>query len=251
MLRQCLDLLTFADEIVVVVDARTRDATEEIAREYTSHVHVKTFADFSTQKNYAIDQATSDWVLAVDADERVTPALAQEIVVAIREPSEYVSFRIPRWHFFFGKRFRHGGWDNDRPIRLVRRGAARYTGEIHEVLTVDGPIAELAAPIWHFTHRDIESMLLKTANFGRVQSRELAAHTPKITTGKLFRVLVGEMYTRLVRRRGWRDGFEGVVESLYQPFSLFCVHVMLWERQLQPSLDERYRQLEEQARRAT
>jgi glycosyltransferase involved in cell wall biosynthesis len=251
MLRPCLELLTFADEIVVVVDARTRDATEEIAREYTPRVHVKTFADFSTQKNYAIDQATSDWVLSIDADERVTPALAQEIAAAIRAPSEYVSFRIPRWHFFFGKRFRHGGWDNDKPIRLVRRGAARFVGEIHEVLTVDGPIGELKAPIWHFTHRNIESMLLKTANFGEVQARELAALTPRVTTSKLFRVLVGEMYSRLLRGRGWRDGFEGVVESLYQPFSLFCVHVMLWERQLQPSLEERYRQLEEQARRAS
>jgi glycosyltransferase involved in cell wall biosynthesis len=251
MLRQCLDLLKFADEIVVVVDARTRDATEEIAREYTPHVHLKTFADFSTQKNYAIDQATSDWALAVDADERVTPALADEIVAAIREPSEHVAFRMPRWHFFFGKRFRHGGWDNDKPIRLIRRGAARYAGEIHEVLTVDGAIDELQAPIWHFTHRDIESMLLKTANFGQVQARELAALTPRVTTGTLFRIMVGEMYSRLVKGRGWRDGVEGVIESLYQPFSLFCVHVMLWERQLQPSLDERYRQLEEQARRAT
>jgi len=94
-------------------------------------------------------------------------------------------------------------------------------------------------------------MLLKTANFGQVQARELRAHTPTVTTGKLFRVLVGEMYSRLIRGRGWRDGFEGGAESLYQPFSLFCVHVMLWERQLQPSLDERYRELKEQARRAT
>ena len=127
MLRQCLDLLTFADEIVVVVDARTRDATEEIAGEYTPHVHVKTFADFSTQKNYAIDQATSDWVLAVDADERVTPALAHEIVAAIREPSEYVAFRIPRWHFFFGKRFLHGrlGQRQANPPDRPRRSAIR------------------------------------------------------------------------------------------------------------------------------
>jgi glycosyltransferase involved in cell wall biosynthesis len=127
MLRHCLDLLRFADEIVVVVDARSCDATEKIAREYTPHVHIKTFGDFSTQKNYAIDQATADWVLAVDADERVTPALAQEIMSTIREPTEHAAFRIPRWHFFFGRRFRHGGWDNDKPIRLIRRGAARYT----------------------------------------------------------------------------------------------------------------------------
>jgi glycosyltransferase involved in cell wall biosynthesis len=218
MLRQCLDLLAFADEIVVVVDGRTQDATEEIARDYTPHVYSKTFADFSTQKNYAVDQATSDWVLAVDADERVTPALAQEIVAAIREPTEHVAFRIPRWHFFFGKRFRHGGWGNDKPIRLIRRRAARYVGEIHEVLAVDGPVDELNAPIWHFTHRDIESMLLKTVNFGQVQARELAAATPRVTTRKLFRVVVGEMYSRLLKGRGWRDGVEGVIESLYQPF---------------------------------
>jgi (heptosyl)LPS beta-1,4-glucosyltransferase len=252
MLRQCLDLLGFADEIVVVVDARSADATEQIAREYTPNVHVHEFADFSAQKNFAIEHATGEWVLVVDADERITPALGRELETAVRHPGANVAFRIPRWHFFFGRRFRHGGWDGDEPIRLVRRGAAKYEGEIHEVLVVGGPVGRLSSAIWHFTHRDVTSMLLKTANFGQVQAAELTkAGAPPVTTGKLFRVVLGEVYTRLVKGRGWRDGIEGVVESLYQPFSLFCMHVMLWERQAKPSLDERYRQLEEQARRAT
>jgi glycosyltransferase involved in cell wall biosynthesis len=250
MLRQCLDLLSFADELVVVVDARSTDATEQIAREYTPNVHVKSFTDFSAQKNFAIDEANGEWVLVVDADERITPALAREIEAAVREPGENVAFRMPRWHFFFGRRFRHGGWDGDQPIRLIRRDEARYEGDIHEILVLEGTVGRLDAAIWHFTHRNVTSMLLKTAIFGQVQSAELANRgAPIVTTGKLFRVVLGEVYTRLVRGRGWRDGFEGVVESLYQPFSLFCVHVMLWERQLRPSLEERYRELEEQARR--
>ena len=105
MIRACLDLLSFADEIVVVVDARTRDATEAIACEYTSKVHTETFVDFSALKDYGLEHATSDWILSVDADERVTPALAGEIMASIREPWDYVAFRIPRWHFFFGRGF--------------------------------------------------------------------------------------------------------------------------------------------------
>jgi glycosyltransferase involved in cell wall biosynthesis len=250
MIRNCLDLLGFADEIVVVIDARTTDETATIAREYTSHVHVRAFDDFSQQKNYALAQANGDWILAVDADERVTPALAEDIVRAVRAPGRFSAFRVPRENFQLGRPFRHTGWGDDRPIRLVRQGAGSYEGQIHETLSVRGEVGDLTARLWHFTHRDVESMLRKTVVFGEVQARELAAlGHPPVTAAKLARVVVGELYRRLVRGRAWRDGTEGVIESFYQPFSLFCVHVMLWQRQLRPSLEERYRELEDQARR--
>jgi glycosyltransferase involved in cell wall biosynthesis len=245
----CLDLLDFVDEIVVVVDDRTTDATAAIAAGYTQNVPLRPFSDFAEQKNHALEQASCDWVLLVDADERVTPALAQEIQDAVRSSGTAVAYEIPRVHFFFGRRFRHGDWD-DAPVRLVRRGAGRYRGKIHEVMSVEGSVGRLSQPLWHFTHRDIESMLQKTVVFGRLQAEELAeSEYPRVTVGKLTRVLLRELYGRLLRSGGWRDGMEGFVESMYQPFSLFCVQVMLWERQLKPSLRERYEQLEAEARR--
>jgi glycosyltransferase involved in cell wall biosynthesis len=251
MIRSCLELLAFANELVVVVDDRTRDATAEIAWEFTSNVHVRPFRDFAEHKNFALDQATSDWVLVVDADERVTPALARELQAAVAAPGNAVAFQIPRRHYFFARRFRHGGWD-DEPVRLLRRGAGRHRGRIHETIEVDGEVARLSEPLWHFTHRDVESMLQKTVVFGSLQADEMAEQGhPPVTIRSLAKVVLAETYVRLVRGRGWRDGTAGFIESVYQPFSLFCVHVMLWERQQRPSLEERYRELEAEARRKT
>ena len=248
MLPGCLAQLGFADEVVVVVDARSTDRTAEIARKHTERVYERNFADFSDPKNFAIAQARGDWILVVDADERVTPALAREIDAELSSNPVEQGFRVTMASFFLGSRLEHGGW-SDTPLRLVRREHAVYSNAIHESFDVPEPVGSFTEPLWHFSHRSIEEMLRKTIAFGGVQADELYAQgAPRVTTRTLFRTVGRELVYRLVRQRGYRDGVEGVIESLYQPFSLFCVQVMLWQRQLRPSLEERYELLEERAR---
>jgi glycosyltransferase involved in cell wall biosynthesis len=232
----------------VVIDDRTDDRTEEIARRHTDRVFVEPFEDFAQHKNVAIRHARGEWVLIVDADERITPALAAEIQRTLaRDPAEW-AFYIDTINFFLGARMEHGAWNDDH-LRLVRRDHAVYSGEIHEAFAIPPErTGKLREGMWHFSHRAIQDNLVKTADFGEVQARELlAAGAPKVTWWRLARVIVRELGFRLVRQRGYRDGMPGIIESIYQPFSLFCVHVMLWQLQRAEPLDAAYARLEREA----
>jgi glycosyltransferase involved in cell wall biosynthesis len=248
MLERCLALLGFCDEIVVVVDARTTDATEAIARRHTDRVWVEAFEDFSQHKNLAIQKARGDWLLIVDADERITPALAREIQATLaREPAEW-GFWIDTINFFLGGRMRHGAWNDDH-LRLIRRERAVYRGKIHEAFDVPPERAgKLREGMWHFSHRSIEDMLAKTIRFGQVQARELLeSGAPRVTPLRLVRVMAREFGFRMVRQKAWKDGMPGIIEAVYQPFSLFCVHVMLWQLQREEPLADSYQALERAA----
>jgi glycosyltransferase involved in cell wall biosynthesis len=248
MLERCLQLLGFCDEIVVVVDDRTDDRTEEIARRFTDRVWVERFVDFSQHKNSALAKARGEWVLIVDADERITPALAREIQETLAaEPGE-LAFNIETLNFFFGGPMRHGGWVEDH-VRLIRREHAQYSNKIHEAFDVPAErLGRLREGMWHFSHRTMEENLAKTASFGTVQAREMfEAGAPRVTALTMFRVIVLEFLRRFVRRAGWKDGMPGVVESLYQPFSLFAVYTMLWQLQREESIAEAYERLERAA----
>lgn len=248
MLEPGLELLSFCDEIVVVIDARTSDRTEEIARRHTDRVWVEAFEDFSQHKNAAIEKARGEWLLIVDADERITPALAREVQETIaRDPAEW-GFNIDTINFFLGSRMDHGAWNDDH-LRLIRRERAQYVGKIHEYFDLPPDrVGKLREGMWHFSHRAIEDNLHKTARFGEVQAREmLEAGAPRVTPWTFVKVMLREFGYRLIRQKGYKDGMPGIIESIYQPFSLFCVYVMLWQLQRPEPLDAAYERLEREA----
>jgi glycosyltransferase involved in cell wall biosynthesis len=247
MLPGCLRRLTFADEVVVLVDDRTTDRSAELAREAGAHVVHHQFTTFADLKNAALDAATGDWLLALDADERVSRALASEVTTATGRRLD--AYRIRRANYFYGQLMRYGGWQ-DRPIRLVRRGWGRFVGDIHEVLKPVGThagIGELSEPLVHFSHRSVLDNLVKTATFSDVHARSLLANgSPPVTSRRLYVAVAAELLHRLVLRRAWRDGVPGVIEALYQPLSALSVQARLWELQQHPSIATRYEQLEEE-----
>lgn len=247
MIAGCLRRLRFADEVIVVVDDRSRDTTRELAERSGAHVFMEHFESFSQLKNAALARASGDWALVVDADERVTLGLQKEIVAALNGP--YDAYSVARDNYFFGHHMHWGGWP-ERMVRLFRRGSARYEGDIHERLcfSMGSPrVGRLDGSLAHFTHRCIGHNLAKTADFGEVQARELlAAGHPPVRAATFARVMATELWHRLIRGRAYRDGMPGVVEAIYQPFSLFTVYVRLWELQQQPSLDQRYLELEDE-----
>jgi glycosyltransferase involved in cell wall biosynthesis len=248
MLERGLRLLGFCDEIVVVVDARTTDETEEIARRYTDRVWVEHFEDFSQHKNAAISRARGEWVLIVDADERITPALAKEIQDTLaRAPQEW-GFWIDTINFLLGGRMDHGAWNDDH-LRLLRRDRAQYVGKIHEWFDIPRErTGKLREGMWHFSHRSIEDMLAKTIRFGEVQAREMREDGAKKVTWQTFAWVMGrEFGFRMLRQRAYKDGMPGIIEAIYQPFSLFCLHVMLWQQQRDETLRETYARLEQAA----
>jgi glycosyltransferase involved in cell wall biosynthesis len=253
MLPGCLDSLKFVDEIVVVIDDRTTDDTAEIARERGCRVIPHSFRDFADIKNVGLDASTCEWSVVVDADERITSALADEIREALGRGAD--GYWIPTQNVFFGQEMRWGGWSGDYHLRLLRTGAARYAGDIHEQLLFRSPDARttrLINPIVHLSHRSIRHNVEKTLSYADVQAAEMLRNgAPPVTARRFVSVVVRELWRRLLRGRAWRDGMPGIIEALYQPFSLFVVHVRLWELQQSPSLEQRYADIDRGLRDAS
>lgn len=166
VIARCLESVQWADEIVLV-DSGSTDRTLHIAEQ----LHARTIVtpDWpgpGPQRNRAIDQATSDWILALDADEWVTPQLRDEILAAVSASSNYAGYRIPRLSSYCGRRMRHSGWWPDYVSRLFRRGQARFGGGIvHDHLIPEGPLGKLRNPLMHEAITDLDDMLQKLNSY--------------------------------------------------------------------------------------
>jgi (heptosyl)LPS beta-1,4-glucosyltransferase len=246
MIEGCLRRLAFADDVLVALDARTTDDTAAVAVRAGARVESVEPAGFGEMRNRALAHVRTDWVLFVDADERVTAPLAAEITQRVAEPA--AAYRIPIANWFYGSRVRRSGY-RERPIRLFPLAGVTFAGDIHEQPSLPGglPVRQLRHPIEHLSHRTIAENLAKTARYADVQAAELLAQGhPPVKRWTLLFVLAKGITKHLVVGQGFRDGTAGFIESIYQPFSHFCVHVRLWELQQRPSIAERYRDLEDQ-----
>src|SRR3989454_5404680 len=170
----CLVSVAWADEIVVV-DACSTDRTVELARRFTDKIFVRPWPGYGPQKNFGIEQATADWILIVDADERVTPELQVEIrkIIALPPNDKIPAYRVPRRNYYYGRWVRWGGVYPDYQIRLVRKGYARYNDvQIHENLLVKGSVDTLGGHLDHFTERQIEDHFRKFETYTTLAAQE-------------------------------------------------------------------------------
>jgi glycosyltransferase involved in cell wall biosynthesis len=159
-LAECLDSLSWCDEIVLV-DSGSTDRTLEIAAKHRCRIFVRPFEGFSDQKNYAAAQATGDWILSIDADERVSPELCSEIWRALPAAGELRGYFIPRLNLWLSQPIRHGGWYPDHALRLYRKDAGKWQGHSHEQVVVEGKTEVLTNPIVHKTIASMHDHLRK------------------------------------------------------------------------------------------
>jgi glycosyltransferase involved in cell wall biosynthesis len=226
----CLASVAWADEIVVV-DSRSADRTAEIARARGARVIVRDWPGYVAQKNFALAQAASDWVLCLDADERVSPRLAESIRgVLAADPAGIGGYRMARRTFHLGRWILHGGWYPDRKVRLVRRGHARWGGvDPHDRLDADGPVGTLDGDIEHHTYRDIADHLRTIDRFTTVAARELHARG---RGGALLGMVVhpparfAKMY---LLKAGFLDGVPGLIVAVLGGYYVFLKYAKLWE----------------------
>lgn len=222
--------LRWVDEIVLV-DGGSTDGTADLAARLGMRVLRRTFDNFANQRNFALQQARGEWVLSVDADERPTPALARSVREAI-VGTRYAGFRVPIRSRIFGRAFRFSGTQDDRPVRLVRRRAARWEGAVHEVLCVAGRVGTL--PFWleHETIPSLASFLEKMHRYTdlEAQGRVAAGRPPRRMEAWL--APPGEVVRRLFVKWGVCDGPEGWAFALLSGLSSWVLarrHWQLWQ----------------------
>ena len=227
-IQACLESVAFADEWVVV-DSASTDDTARLARDWGAQV--VTTADwpgFGPQKNRALDLATGDWVLSIDADERVTPELAAEIQATLKAPG-FDAYEVPRLSSFCGKPIRHSGWWPDHVLRLFRRGTARFTDvAVHERVQPTGPLGRLHAHFTHQAYDNLDALLVKINRY----STDAAAmmHARGKTTS--IAGAIGHGFWTFVRiyliRRGFLDGRHGVVLAVAAAAGSFFRYAKLY-----------------------
>ncbi len=213
LIGQCLESVKWADEIVVV-DSGSQDATVDICRRYTDKVVVTDWPGFGPQKNRALDLATGDWVLSLDADEHLSPALADEIRATLNAPGAVV-YRLPRLSSLMGRPMRHGDWWPDPVPRLFRRGVARFTPDlVHERLDHTDPTLTLRNVLLHDSIRSLDQMIAKINQYTSGGAQRLI---DKGKTGSLRKAIVHglwALFRAYVLRRGFLDGREGVIAAV-------------------------------------
>ena len=228
-LGELLPRLDWVDEIVVV-DGGSADATAAVARSHGSRVALRRFDTFARQRNHALRLATGEWVLWIDADERPTPRLAAEIRRQTLG-TRHAGFRIPIRSSIFGRRFRGSGTQDDCPVRLARRRAARWVGSVHEQLRVPGRVGRLRSWLRHETLPDLHTFLVKMHRYTTLEAeaRVEAGRPPRRLDPWILPA--GEVLRRLVWKRGLVDGPEGWAFCLLSGLSEWVLadrHRRLW-----------------------
>jgi glycosyltransferase involved in cell wall biosynthesis len=214
-IRDCLESVTWADE-VVVLDSGSSDGTVDICREYTDHVHSSpNWPGFGVQKNRALALASGEWILVLDADERVTPKLRQEIAEVLARSAGPRVYEVPRLSYYCGRAMRHSGWWPDRVARLFRRGAARFSdATVHERLCFVGRPGRLHNHLEHFSYRGLEQVLEKVNRYSTAGALMLFERG---RSGSLSAAVLHGLWAFIrtyIVYRGFLDGKEGFMLSV-------------------------------------
>ncbi|HEX9817775.1 MAG TPA: glycosyltransferase family 2 protein [Patescibacteria group bacterium] len=245
MIEACLNSLTWCDE-VLLIDHNSTDQTTQKAEALGAKVINFSHPSFARRRNEAIKYAKGSWLFYIDADERVTPTLAKEIMVHAETASAAaLSFR--RKNYLYGKLFISGGWQNDWVTRVFQKTTFKqWRGAIHESPIFEGEAIRLSSPLLHFTHRSTEENLRKSANWTKMEAELLfKAGVPPVKFLTLVRKGSMEFFRRALIGKGYRDGLAGLIEALVQGMNRVLVYIQVWELQQKPSLPEIYQQEDE------
>lgn len=224
----CLESVKWADEIVIV-DSLSTDKTVEISRKYTDKVFLRAFTTYDEQRNFGNQQASCPWILALDADERVTPALKEEIQRAIREGTRD-GYWIPRLDYMFGKMVRHGGWYPQYHLRLYRKDAAKWVGAVHEKVVLNGKVGYLKNPLLHYSHLTISNFIQKLDRYTSLEAEQLYAQGKRTNILKMFFWPLVVFAYKYFYRLGFLDGIHGLVLATSLAYYHFVKHAKLWEK---------------------
>ncbi|MBE0461434.1 MAG: glycosyltransferase family 2 protein [Candidatus Aminicenantes bacterium] len=215
---------------IIIVDAFSQDHTLKVAKKYTPHVFQRKWTNFSYQKNFANSKASFPWIFSLDADERLSPELREEILDLKKSEPECAAFSMPRQVLYMGRWIRHSGWYPDRKIRLFRKDKAFWKGEyVHEKLVVDGKIQKLKGAIHHLTYRNIRDHLERINKFSDLGAQKLYAQKKKCRWFHLVFLPCFRFMKSFFLRAGFLDGYAGFVIAVLNGYAVFIRYIKLRE----------------------
>lgn len=224
----CLESVRWADEIVVV-NSESADRTVEIAKRYTDKVFIRKWEGYASQKAFSLEKANNEWVLSLDADERVSPELRDEI--RDLDFSMADGFYIPRRNYFLNKVIRSCGWSPDYQLRLFKKSKTKVTlRQVHEGFTVDGKRGHLKGELVHYTHTSITATLQKINEYSTLEAEEKSARI-HVNGVKIFFKPLWAFFQHFIMRGGFRDGVHGLMVSIIHAMTKTQVYMKIWEMQ--------------------
>ncbi len=223
-----------ADEIVLV-DMESDDKTVAIAKKYADRIYSYPKVGYvEPARNFGIKKCSGDWIFVLDADERLTPELANEIIATLpKTPEKVGAFAIPRANYNFGVWLKHGGWWPDYQVRLLRKKSFILWPEaIHSFPKFKGEQGMLKNPFKHLANENIEGMVEKTINYSQKEANLLFTGGEKrVNALALVKKMLAEFFRRGIKKKGVLDKTAGIIQSIYQAFAVMCTYIFLWEKQ--------------------
>lgn len=232
-LEECLRSLRWCDELIVVDDNST-DKTVEIAKKFKATIYVHSIKnDFSSQRNFGLSKAKGDWVLFVDADERISDALSFEISniahqMIDQKLSKYNGFYIKRNDFMWGKRIKFGESGSIKLLRLAKKNAGIWEGDVHEKWKIKGYLGHINNPILHFPHKTLQEFLSEINLYTTIRAEELNKEGNKVNFISILMYPLGKFIVNYFLKRGFLDGVPGIVLAIIMSFHSFLVRGKLW-----------------------
>jgi glycosyltransferase involved in cell wall biosynthesis len=233
-LERCLKSLSFADEIIVI-DNSSLDKTAEIAQNYKAKVFKQKNnpQEIDLQNNFGFEKASNTWILSIDADEEVSPELAKEIKETLSKSTTVNGFWIPRKNIIFGKFIEHTGWYPDPQLRLFKKGEAKFVkAHVHEPVKLNGQSAYLKGHLIHHHYNSISQFIDRTINiYAPNEAQEYLNKGYEFSYFDAVRFPLNEFLSRFFSRKGYKDGFHGLMLSLLMAFYHFLIFANIWEKQ--------------------
>lgn len=225
-----LESVAWADEIIVI-DSHSTDDTVAIARAHSARVEVRDWPGYGAQKNYAADVASNEWILSIDADERVTPELAADIRAVLHSATPAPGYRMPRVTWYLGRWIRSTDWYPDYQLRLYDRRAGRWSGRpVHESVELAGGAAPglLGHELQHYAYRDISHHLATIDTYTTLAAAQWRAAGRRATAPGALAHAAFALFRNYVLRGGFRDGAAGLIVSVLNSYYVFLKFAKLW-----------------------
>lgn len=225
----CIKSISFCNDILVI-DNNSTDNTALAAQKNGAKVVSAKTESFSELRNIAISIVESEWIFYIDADEQATKKLKDEIEFVINNKIDYTTYKVLRKNFYLG----NNPWPQIEKLERLfyRKSLKKWYGDLHESPITEGKVGELSGHLLHFTHRNLEYMLAKTIKWSDEEARlRLKVNHPKVVWWRFFRVMSTSFYKSFFLESGWRVGSIGLIESMYQAYSIFVTYAKLWELQ--------------------